>query len=73
MLSLAQNKEREGVGIPGGYARRRQRAGRRQGQMAPPLARSSPPGKEESDCPREGKGLETEGGPEEMNGPERES
>jgi hypothetical protein len=30
VLRLAQQKEREGVGIPGGCARRRQRAGRRQ-------------------------------------------
>ena len=28
MLRLAQQKEREGAGIPGGCARRRQRAGR---------------------------------------------
>jgi len=27
MLRLAQQKEREGAGIPGGYARRRQKAG----------------------------------------------
>ena len=64
----AQGKRRGRSGIPGGCARRQQRAG-------PPLAQSSPPGKEdleqggrsgESFSPREGKGWrrETEGGDE---------
>jgi len=47
VLRLAQHKEREGAGIPGGCARRRQRAGRRQDRWR----RRSPwrrrPGKEE--------------------------
>ena len=62
VLRLAQQKETEGAGIPGGCARRRQRAG-------PPLSQSSPPGKEdleqgrrsgESLSSREGKGLRRE-------------
>ena len=58
MLRLAQQKEREGAGIPGGCARRRQRAGRRRDE-----AQSSPPGKDEQgrrESERRGRGKETE-------------
>ena len=58
MLRLAQQKEREGAGIPGGCARRRQRAG-------PPLAQSPPPGKEEQGRREsERKGRKSKGGDE---------
>ena len=52
MLRLAQQKEREGAGIPGGCSPPAEGAGPRRDGMAPPLAQPPlaqppPPGKEE--------------------------
>ena len=46
MLRLAQQNEREGAGIPGGCSSPAKGWAKTR-QMAPPLAQSSPPGKEE--------------------------
>ena len=46
MLRFAQQKEREGAGIPGGCSSPAKGWAKTR-QMAPPLAQSSPPGKEE--------------------------
>jgi len=60
VLRLAQQKGREGAGIPGGCsssAKGRAKAWR----MAPPLAQSSPPGKEDQEKrERRERGDETE-------------
>ena len=58
MLRFAQQKEREGAGIPGGCSSPAKGWAKTR-QMAPPLAQSSPPGKEEQggESPGEGKML----------------
>ena len=65
MLRLAQQKEREGAGIPGGCSSPAKGWAKTR-QMAPLLAQSSPPGKEEQGRreSEKGKVQETEGGDE---------
>jgi hypothetical protein len=74
VLRLAQQKEREGAGIPGGCARRRQRAGRRQDKWRRRSVVAAREGRAREERVREkGKVQETEGGDErEALSPERE-
>jgi len=62
LLRLAQQKETEGAGIPGGCARRRQRAGedRTNGAAARPVVPARE-GRAREERAREGKGLRNRG------------